>query len=96
MNTEVGLPVEAPLAFYYVAIITLLGIVVFKKVMSITGRKLVNPAAAAKFLVLLPSLPATLLAIDHLKTGPLGVPSLAGAIGAASNPNRGQRHGWLW
>jgi Na+-translocating ferredoxin:NAD+ oxidoreductase subunit D len=86
MNTEVGLPVEAPLAFYYVAIITLLGIVVFKKVMSITGRKLVNPAAAAKFLVLLPSLPATLLAIDHLKTGPLGVPSLAGAIGAAPTP----------
>ncbi|MCW3982807.1 MAG: RnfABCDGE type electron transport complex subunit D [Candidatus Bathyarchaeota archaeon] len=83
MNTETGLPVEAPLAFYYVAIITLLGLVVFKKVMSLAGRKPVNPAAAAKFLVLLPSLPATLLAVDHLSTGPLGVPSLAGPIGAA-------------
>jgi Na+-translocating ferredoxin:NAD+ oxidoreductase subunit D len=84
MNTETALPVEAPLAFYYVAIITLLGIVVFKKVMSAQGRKLVNPAAAAKFLVLLPSLPATLLAVDHLKTGPLGVPSLSGGIGSTS------------
>jgi Na+-translocating ferredoxin:NAD+ oxidoreductase subunit D len=81
MNTEVGLPVEAPLAFYYVAIITVLGLVVFKKVMSLAGRKLVNPAAAAKFLVLLPSLPATLLAVDHLKTGLLQVPALSGPIG---------------
>ena len=80
-DTVPGLPVEAPLAFYYVAIITVLGLVVFKKVMSLAGRKLVNPAAAAKFLVLLPSLPATLLAIDHLNSGPLQVPTLAGPIG---------------
>ncbi len=90
MNTEgVGLPVEAPLAFYYVAIITLLGLVVFKKVMSVAGRKLVNPAAAAKFLVLLPTLPATLLAVDHLNSGPLGVPNLAGPIGASALPIAG-------
>src|SRR5665648_131260 len=55
MNTEVGLPVEAPLAFYYVALISVIGMVVFKKVMGLAGRKLVNPAAAAKFLVLLPT-----------------------------------------
>jgi electron transport complex protein RnfD len=85
MNTEVGLPVEAPLAFYYVALISIIGLVVFKKVMSLAGRKLVNPAAAAKFLVLLPTLPATLLAIDHLKTGPLQVPSLAGPIGSPAD-----------
>jgi electron transport complex protein RnfD len=85
MNTEVGLPVEAPLAFYYVAIISIIGLVVFKKVMSLAGRKLVNPAAAAKFLVLLPTLPATLLAVDHLKTGPLQVPSLAGPIGSPAD-----------
>jgi Na+-translocating ferredoxin:NAD+ oxidoreductase RnfD subunit len=84
MNTEVGLPVEAPLAFFYVALISVIGMVVFKKVMGLAGRKLVNPAAAAKFLVLLPTLPATLLAVDHLKTGPLGVPALAGPIGASS------------
>ncbi len=81
MNTEMGLPVEAPSAFIYVAIISLIGIVFFKKVMNLAGRKLVNPAATAKFLVLLPTVTTTLLAIDHLKTGPLMVPSLAGPIG---------------
>ena len=78
MNTEVGLPVEAPIAFFYVALISLVGIVVFKKIMGLAGRKWVNPAAAAKFLILLPTIATTLLAVDHLKSGPLGVPSLAG------------------
>jgi electron transport complex protein RnfD len=81
MNTEMGLPVEAPSALIYVALITLIGMVFFKKVMGLAGRKLVNPAATAKFLVLLPTVTTTLLAVDHLSTGPLGVPSLAGPIG---------------
>jgi electron transport complex protein RnfD len=81
MNTEMGLPVEGPMALIYVVLITLIGIVFFKKVMSAKGRKLVNPAATAKFLVLLPTTAATLLAVDHLSTGPLGVPALAGPIG---------------
>ncbi len=89
MNTEIGLPVEAPSAFFYVALISLVGIVVFKKVMSLAGRKWVNPAAAAKFLILLPTITTTLLAIDHLSTGPLGVPKLAGAIGASASPLAG-------
>jgi electron transport complex protein RnfD len=84
MNTEIGLPVEAPLAFLYVALISLLGMLVFKKLMGLAGRKLVNPAAAAKFLILLPTVTTTLLAIDHLKSGPLQVPSLAGGISALS------------
>ncbi len=42
----------APNAFIYVALIALIGQVVFKKVGGIGGRKFVNPAAAAKFLVL--------------------------------------------
>jgi electron transport complex protein RnfD len=83
MNTEMGLPVEAPSAFFYIALISLIGMVVFKKVASLAGHKPVNPAAAAKFLVLLPTTTTTLLAVDHLSTGPLGVPSLAGPIGAA-------------
>ena len=66
-GTEIGVPVEAPLAFYYVALISVIGMVVFKKVMGLAGRKLVNPAAAAKFLVLLPSTIATLLTSWHLK-----------------------------
>jgi len=84
MGMETGVPVEAPLAFYYVAIITLLGLVVFKKVMSVVGRKLVNPAAAAKFLVLLPGAFTTLLTSWHLPSGMLMVPSLAGGIGATA------------
>jgi electron transport complex protein RnfD len=86
MNTEAGLPVDAPGAFIYVGLISMVGIVLFKKLLS---RKLVNPAAAAKFLVLLPSLGTILIAVDHLKTGLLGVPALAGPIGwgsAATNP----------
>ena len=84
IGLEIGVPVEAPLAFYYIAIISLLGIVVFKKVMSLAGRKLVNPAAAAKFLVLLPILPTTLITAFHLKTGLLQVPALTAGIGATS------------
>ena len=84
IGMEMGVPVEAPLAFYYVAIITILGLVVFKKVMSITGRKLVNPAAAAKFLVLVPSALTTLVTSWHLSTGMLMVPSLSGGIGSTT------------
>jgi Na+-translocating ferredoxin:NAD+ oxidoreductase subunit D len=78
---EAGIPVQAPLCFFYIALIALIGEVVFKKVASLAGRKFVNPAAAAKFLVLLPSLPVTLITAFHLKTGLLSVPSLAGPIG---------------
>jgi electron transport complex protein RnfD len=84
IGQEMGVPVEAPLAFYYVAIITILGLVVFKKVMSITGRKLVNPAAAAKFLVLLPSTAVTLLTSWHSISGMLMVPALSGPISLMS------------
>jgi Na+-translocating ferredoxin:NAD+ oxidoreductase subunit D len=95
VGLETGVPVEAPLAFFYIALISIIGIVVFKKVMSLTGRKLVNPAAAAKFLVLLPTLPATLITAFHLKTGLLQVPALAGGISATSivNGNGGATFG---
>lgn len=84
MGMETGVPVEAPVAFYYVAIITLLGLVVFKKVMGLAGRKFVNPAAAAKFLVLIPGTFTTLLTSWHLKDGMLQVPSLSGPISATA------------
>jgi len=79
----------APNAFLYVAIISLLGLVVFKKLQGIGGRKYVNPAAAAKFIVLLPFIGSVFLAKDHFAAftaGGLGVPSLAGAIGGGSAP----------
>ncbi len=79
IGMETGVPVEAPLAFYYIALISLIGVVLFKKVMSLAGRKLVNPAAAAKFLVLLPATAVTLLTPWHGEN--LMAPSLAGPIG---------------
>ena len=74
----------APTAFVYVAIISLIGQVVFKKIQGIGGRKLVNPAAAAKILILLPLLGSLLLPKEHyagFEGGGLGMPVLAGPIG---------------
>ena len=80
-----GIPAEAPLAFFYIATISAVGIVVFKKVASMAGRKFVNPAAAAKFLVLLPVIGSTFLVTEHLTSSAgnmLGVPALAGPLSA--------------
>jgi len=70
----------APGCFIYVALISFIGLVVFKKLQGMKGRKFVNPAAAAKFLVLLPFLTSTLLVKDHwatLDAGGMGVAKLA-------------------
>lgn len=75
----------APASFIYVAFIALVGQVVFKKVVGLSGRKIVNPAAAAKFVVLLPFLFTAFLAKDHFADfmeGGLSVPKLAGPIGS--------------
>jgi electron transport complex protein RnfD len=77
----------APNAFLYVAFISLIGLVLFKKMQSLGGRKFVNPAAAAKFLVLLPFIGSVLLVKDHFAAftaGGLGVPSLAGPLGGGT------------
>ena len=82
-NFEV-LPLIAPEAYYYVAVISALGMVLLKKGQSLLGRKYVNPAAAAKFLVIFPFLNTIFLAKDHFANsvaGNLGIPSLAGPIG---------------
>ena len=78
----------APTAFLYVAIISLLGLVVFKKLQGLAGRKFVNPAAAAKLVVLAPFISSILLVKDHFAAysttggiGGLSVPLLAGPIG---------------
>jgi electron transport complex protein RnfD len=78
MRSAEVLPLEAPNAFVYVALISLIGLVLFKK---LQGRKYVNPAAAAKLLVMLPFLNTVLIAADHLKSGLIGMPGLAGPIG---------------
>jgi Na+-translocating ferredoxin:NAD+ oxidoreductase RnfD subunit len=70
------LPTKAPWAFVYVAIIALVGMIVFKKLQGLLGRKYVNPAAAAKLVVFLPFLGTVLLASAHKDSisllGPIG------------------------
>jgi electron transport complex protein RnfD len=83
------MPLEAPDAYLWVAVISAVGITLFKKLQGLAGRKYVNPAAAAKLLVFLPFLDSVFLAKDHLVTGMLGVPSLAGPIGYEIIGNNG-------
>ncbi len=66
---------------------SVIGLVIFKKIVGISGRKYVNPAAAAKLVVMIPFINTLLLAIDHLKSSALGVPSLSGPIGITSPIN---------
>ena len=82
-NTVEILPLEAPQAYLYVAVIAALGMVLLKKAQGLMGRKYVNPAAAAKLLVLLPFLNAILLAKDHFSTSfnGSGLPPLTSPIG---------------
>lgn len=77
---------SAPDAFVYVGLISLVGLVIFKKLQGMggKGRKYFNPAAAAKFIVLLPFISSVFLAKDHFASylsGGLSVPNLAGPIG---------------
>ena len=59
------LPLIAPGSFLYVAIISAVGLIVFKKLQGLLGRKYVNPACAAKLLVLSPFVYTMLLAPLH-------------------------------
>jgi coenzyme F420 hydrogenase subunit beta len=87
MAMDKVLPLEAPDCFLYVALISIIGLVVFKKLVGVLGRKYVNPAAAAKFVVMIPFLGTVLLALDHLKSSVLQVPALSGPIGLATVVN---------
>ena len=80
-------PLEAPQCFVFVAAMSMIGLVVFKKLVGLTGRKYVNPAAAAKLIFMIPFTGSLLLAIDHMKSGLLKVPSLAGPVGLTNVVN---------
>jgi Na+-translocating ferredoxin:NAD+ oxidoreductase subunit D len=81
MRASEVLPLLGPGCFIYVAMITAVGMVVFKKVQGLAGRKFVNPAAAAKLIVLgFVGAVTILVPSDHLVSGMLQVPSLAGPI----------------
>ena len=87
------LPLEAPDAFLYVALISFIGLLFFKKIQGLAGRKYVNPAATAKFIVLLPFLNTIFLLKEHFASfaeGGLGVPLLAGPIGNTIINNNGE------
>jgi len=87
MRTIELFPLEAPQCFAYVAAMSAIGLIVFKKLVGLSGRKYVNPAAAAKFVVMIPFINTLLIAVDHMKSSLLKVPSLAGPIGLASVVN---------
>jgi len=70
------IPLAGPGCFMYVALISLIGMVLFKKLQGLAGRKFFNPAAAAKLLVLLPFLYTVLIPKDH----PTSIPTLATSI----------------
>jgi hypothetical protein len=70
------LPLKAPTAYIYVALISAVGMILFKKTQGLLKRKYVNPAAAAKILVFLPFLKDVLVNNAHADsialTGPIG------------------------
>jgi electron transport complex protein RnfD len=72
MTTYTGmpelLPMTAPMAYVYVAVIAAVGMIFFKKLQGLLGRKYVNPAAAAKLVVFLPFLYTVLLPNAHQMT----------------------------
>jgi electron transport complex protein RnfD len=74
---ESMLPLVAPQCFVYIALISLIGMVVFKKIQGLAGRKFVNPAAMAKLLVLLPFLYVVFVPKDHTQD----IPTLAAKLG---------------
>jgi Na+-translocating ferredoxin:NAD+ oxidoreductase subunit D len=82
-NSVELLPLTAPQAYYFVAAITALGMILLKKGQNLLGRKYANPAAAAKLLVLIPFLNVLLLAKDHYVTSfnGQGLPPLSSPIG---------------
>jgi len=71
------LQLAPPEAFMYAAIISGVGLIIFKKLQGLSGRKYVNPAAAAKLLVFLPLLYTVLIPHDHVSY----IPTLAAPLG---------------
>ena len=88
MRTIELFPLEAPQCFAYVAVMSAVGLIVFKKLVGLSGRKYVNPAAAAKFVVMIPFINTLLLAVDHMKSSLLGVPAMDGPLGLAGAVNK--------
>ncbi len=65
------LPLTAPMAYGYAALISAVGMILLKKGQGLLGRKYVNPAAAAKLLVFLPFMYEVLVPTEHSQVLPL-------------------------
>jgi electron transport complex protein RnfD len=72
--------------YMFPALISLIGMVVFKKVQGTGGRKYVNPAAAAKLLVLVFVLAVALVPVEHSQMFPPLTTSLGLNSGIATAP----------
>jgi electron transport complex protein RnfD len=88
-----------------VAVISAIAVIVFKKIQGLLGRKYLNPAAAAKLLILIPIWSA-LMPQDHLLTAISSFASLKDALSACYSYNAPfkdplltltllKNHGWL-
>src|SRR3972149_2938742 len=79
---------SVPLVYLLPALISLVGMVLFKKLQGLKGRKYVNPAAAAKLLVLVFFIgTVAFLPLDHLMAMPsLTVPLYYDQVSSATNP----------
>jgi electron transport complex protein RnfD len=95
LSYSLGLPPEItevqpitmmePGVYIFPALISMIGIVLFKKLQGLLGRKYVNPAAAAKLLVLIPLLSTALMPADHTKLPSLTSPLYYDKPSAADN-----------
>jgi electron transport complex protein RnfD len=84
LSYSLGLPPEVtevqpvtmvePWIYVFPALISMFGMIFFKKLQGLLGRKYVNPAAAAKLLILVPLFSVALMPIDHTKLPSLTSP----------------------
>ena len=63
-----------PGVYIFPALFSMIGMILFKKLQGLLGRKYVNPAAIAKLLVLIPLLSVALIPADHTKLPSLTSP----------------------
>src|SRR3972149_10071168 len=88
LTSSVPPSLSVPMVYLLPALISLVGMVLFKKLQGLKGRKYVNPAAAAKLLVLVFFIgTASFLPLDHTMAMPsLNVPLYYDQTSSATNP----------
>ncbi len=77
-------PLTAPWAYVYVVLISVVGMVFFEKLQTLSGRKYVNSVAATKLLVFLPLLYQVFLPSEHLAPSLTAPISFSGSLSFGS------------